>query len=183
MAEAAPRQLLVDVKDILDELADTVDVDVEFPLDPIELGAVTFVPIRPAHVKASVTYTGSGQVVAHGNVTVDVTTQCSRCLVDFVMTVAGDVEGFYVRPGHDAEIPEEQEVEYIHDNLIDLLAAIRSSIILDLPFAPLHDETCPGICASCGADLVDGPCGCEPGLDDSPFAALKDLIQEPDDTP
>lgn len=180
MAEAAP-QLLVDVKDILDELADSVGIDVEFPLEPLVLGTETFVPVSPAHVDVTVTYTGTGQIVAHGRVDVDVKTQCSRCLKDFTMTADGDVEGFYVGPGHDDEIPEEQEVEYIRDRAIDLLPAIRAALILELPFAPLDDESCPGICPSCGADLTAEPCGCEPTRSDSPFAALKDLVRDSGD--
>jgi len=181
VAEAAPQQLLVDVKDILDELAESVSVDAEFVLEPLVLGTETFTPVGPAHVDVTVTYTGTGQVISHGQVDVEVSTQCSRCLKDFTMIAHGDVEGFYVRPGHDDEIPEEQEVEYIHDRAIDVLPAVRSALILDLPFAPLHDESCPGICASCGADLTAGPCGCEPDRSDSPFAALKDLVREPED--
>ncbi len=181
MADAIPRELLIDVKEILDELADSIDVDTEFPLEPLVLGTETFVPSRPAHVCVTVTYTGSGQLVAHGRVDVDVTTQCSRCLKDFTMNTGGDVEGFYVRPGHDDEIPEEQDVEYIRDREIDLLPAIRAALILELPFAPLHDDTCPGICPTCGADLTSGPCGCKPDRSHSPFAALKDLVPEPGD--
>jgi uncharacterized protein len=178
VAEVTPQQLLIDVKDILDELAETIGVDTEFPLEPLVLGTETFVPVRDAHVDVTVTYTGTGQVVAHGHVDVDVTTQCSRCLKDFTFTTSGDVEGFYVRPGHDEEIPEEQEVEYIHDRSIDVLPAVRSALILELPFAPLHDDACAGICATCGADLTDGTCDCEPDRPDSPFAALKDLVSE-----
>ncbi|KAF0208070.1 MAG: hypothetical protein FD171_1227 [Actinobacteria bacterium] len=182
MAEVLPQQFLVDIKSILDELADSVVVDVEFPLEPLVIGTESFVPVSRARVEVTVTYTGTGQVVALGRVEVDVSTHCSRCLTEFTMTASGDVEGFYVKPGHDDEIPEEQEVEFITDRSIDILPAIRSALILELPFAPLHDESCPGICLTCGADLADGACDCEPVRADSPFAALQGLVAESDDT-
>jgi len=181
VAEKAPKQLLIDVKDILDELAESLHVVTELVLAPLVLGTETFAPVGPARVDVTVTYTGTGQVIAHGQVDIEVRALCSRCLEEFTMIAHGDVEGFYVRPGQDDEIPEEQEIEYIHDRAIDILPAIRSALILDLPFAPLHDESCPGICPSCGADLTAGPCGCEPARADSPFAALKDLVREPED--
>ena len=181
VAEVAPQQLLVDVKEILDELADSVGVDADFPLEPLVLGTETFAPVGPARVDVTVTYTGTGQVIAHGRVEVEVSTACSRCLQDFTFIAGGDVEGFYVLPGHDDEIPEEQEVEYIHDRAVDLLPAVRSALILDLPFAPLHDESCAGICATCGADLTGGSCGCAPVRAESPFSALQDLMTESGD--
>ncbi len=178
MAEAAPTELKVDVATILDELADTIDVELEVPLAPITLGQEAFTPVAPALVDVALTYAGSG-IVAHGTVTVDVQAECSRCLTEFVMTAAGDVEAFYVRPGVESEIPEEQEAEPITGRDIDLLPALRAALALSLPFAPLHDPDCQGICFMCGADLSAGPCGCEPDRSSSPFAVLKDIVKEP----
>jgi len=65
---------------------------------------------------------------------------------------------------------------------VDIMDAVLSVLTLELPFAPVHDEQCKGICATCGADLNEGPCGCEPVLRDSPFAALKGLLSEGEDS-
>ncbi|MCE5191653.1 MAG: DUF177 domain-containing protein [Actinomycetia bacterium] len=178
MAEATPHALTIDVATILDERADTIGVELDVPLEPITLGAECFVPVSDAHVDALLTYAGSG-IVASGTITADFKAQCSRCLADFVMTATGDIEGFYVRPGTEAEIPEEQEVELITGREIDLLPALRAALVLALPFAPVHDVDCPGICPTCGADLSQGPCACEPDVSSSPFGALKDLVIEP----
>ncbi len=179
MAEATPNELKVDVAAIIDELADTIDVELAFPLAPILLGTEEFAPVAPADVDVTLTYAGTG-LVASGTVTVDVRATCSRCLKEFVMSATGDVEGFYVRPGVVAEIPEEQEAETITGRDIDLLPALRAALVLALPFAPLHDPDCPGICTNCGVDLSAGSCSCEPDLSLSPFAALKDMIGDPD---
>lgn len=180
MAEATPDALKIDVAAIADELADTIDVELEVPLEPIALGTERFVPVSHAHVDALLTYAGSG-IVASGTITGDFMAQCSRCLADFVMTATGDIEGFYVRPGTESEIPEEQEAELITGREIDLLPALRAALVLALPFAPVHDVDCPGICPACGADLTQGPCACEPEVSSSPFAVLKDLVIEPRD--
>jgi uncharacterized protein len=53
--------------------------------------------------------------------------------------------------------------------------------VLEAPFAPLHDEECAGICPECGADLNQGPCGCETAVrGPHPFAALEGLLEGTD---
>ena len=54
-----------------------------------------------------------------------------------------------------------------------------SALVLEAPFAPLHDDDCAGICPECGADLNTEPCDCASKPDpDNPFAALGDLLDE-----
>ena len=48
-------------------------------------------------------------------------------------------------------------------------------ISLALPVKPLCQEDCAGLCAHCGANLAQGPCGCEQAVEDSPFAVLAAL--------
>ena len=57
-----------------------------------------------------------------------------------------------------------------------------AALVLEAPFAPVHDDECAGLCYTCGADLNEGGCGCEHGVsDDHPFAALGSLFE--DETP
>ena len=180
MGEPTPRELKVDVAAIEEELADTIDVELEFPLEPVVLGSETFTPVAPAVVDVLLTYTGTG-IVASGTVTAEFDAECSRCLEPFVLKAIGDVEGFYIRHGIEAEIPDKQDAERIVGREIDLLPALRAALVLALPFAPLHTPDCAGICGICGADLANGPCSCEPDRSASPFAALKDIVIEQDD--
>jgi uncharacterized protein len=85
-----------------------------------------------------------------------------------------------VRPGDDQGLPEEQEIEYIDaENHVDVLPAVMAALVLEAPFAPLHDEECAGICPACGADLNNGPCACAQNSgNDNPFAALQGLLQD-----
>lgn len=175
MGEAPPRNLRIDVSDILDNLADSVDAELDVALEPLVVGSEGFEPLSPAHVSATLTYAGTA-IVATGTTDVEVQAVCSRCLREFPFRVSGSIEGFYVRHGSEDELPEDQEFEFIEERAVDLLPAIRSALVLELPFAPVHAEDCPGICPVCGKDLSDGPCGCEPDVSDSPFARLKELL-------
>jgi len=166
---------VIDVRSILEDLGATLSLDSDLDLSEVCLGTETFVPLRPAHLLAEVTNSGAG-IVLRGTIDVEFGATCSRCLRDFPLQLTAPIEGFYVLPGHDDEIPEEQEVSYIREGSIDIMEQIQESLALELPFAPLHAADCPGICPQCGADRAEGPCGCGPDVSKSPFAALKDLL-------
>ncbi len=172
---SATAQYLVDVRPIVEDLGETIVLRGDVDLPTLVLGAEEFRPLEPAHLDLTLTNTGAG-IVARGTVSALVEATCSRCLKQFPLPVTAQVEGFYVQHGSEGEIPEEQEYGYVSDGDVDLMEQILAALALELPFAPLHAEDCPGICPSCGADLTEGPCGCEPDYPDSPFAALKDLL-------
>ncbi|MBI5231780.1 MAG: DUF177 domain-containing protein [Coriobacteriales bacterium] len=168
----------VDVTSILEEHGASVEADAPFPLESYQVGEDHYTLTEPASVDATITNTGAG-LVATGDVTARVSASCSRCLCEFPLEVRADIEGFYVLPGQDVDLPEEQEVEFIdEDGVIDLAPALRAAIVLETPYAPLHDPECAGICASCGADLNVGECECTPmeETEDHPFAKLKELL-------
>lgn len=172
----------VDISEILDDLGASVEASDELPVDPIVVGDETFLPTEPPHFEVTLTNTGTA-IVAMGSVTAAVTATCARCLCEFPTVIEGDVEGFYIHPGAESDVPEEQEIEYIaSDGTVDIMPAIQAAIVLEAPFAPVHDEECAGLCPECGADLNEGPCGCESKpASDSPFAVLGGLELDEED--
>lgn len=171
------RPYRVDVSSILEDLGASEEVDTDFSLDDFAVGDERFTLLRPAAVGVTLTNTGSG-VVAIGTVTAQTEAECSRCLEPFELTVQGSVEGFYVQPGHEADIPEDQEVEPIlPDGSVDLAPALLAALTVEAPFAPVHDASCAGLCPTCGRNLNVESCECHATLPEShPFADLKQLL-------
>lgn len=170
--------LKVDATEILHDLGASIVVDQEFDLEPMEFAGETYVPARPAHAMVTVTNGGDG-VVAYGTVDAAFAAECSRCLKPFTLELTGEVEGFYTTPEKAEELPEDQEWEPLGEGVIDLSHAIESAVRIELPFAPLHDEQCEGICPTCGCDLNEGECDCDtetpkPG----PFEALAGMFDD-----
>ncbi len=165
----------IDVGPILDVHGVPIEIDASVEMPTITVGSEEFAPTGPAHLHVSLINTGAG-IVASGTVDAGFTAVCSRCLVEFPLCVRGTVEGFFVDSAHDEALPEEQETGPILDGTVDLMDALVSSIVLELPYAPLHDPDCQGICVTCGADLTDSSCGCSAAEPESPFAVLKDLL-------
>jgi DUF177 domain-containing protein len=91
---------------------------------------------------------------------------CRRCLrpVDGLLKV--DVQELFESTPRDGE-----SYPLGHDR-VDLEPLARESLILDLPLVPLCREDCRGLCATCGADLNEGDCGCLPAAADVRWAAL-----------
>lgn len=170
--------ITVDVAPILSDLGASVDVDRTWDLPSFTVGDEHYVLREPARVSARLTNTGTG-VVATGTVAADVTAVCARCLCDFEMRLAGEIEGLFV-PAEDLDAaPDDEEAAPIGgDGTIDLAESVLSALVVEAPFAPLHDAECAGICPECGADLNEAPCGCEhePVEAEHPFAGLAELL-------
>lgn len=178
MADTVPTGILLDVTDILHATAESVHKELDVPFDAIDVGPSEFVPEGPVHVDVTLTFVGTA-VLAEGSVDATVRTTCVRCLGDLDLPVHGTIEGFYVPHGTEDELPEEQEYEFIEGTTIDVLPAVRSALIVEFPFAPVHASDCSAPCPRCGQPPE--ACTCDDAPVDSPFAALKDILHTEDD--
>lgn len=170
---------LVDVSEILHDLAVQVELSGPVELGEIQAGDRTFLPTGPATLHGAVINAGDG-VVLTGEVRASLSAECSRCLEPFVLEITGTLEGLYTTPEKATELPEGQEWEPVGTGVIDLAPAIEAAVRIELPFAPLHDPECLGICPECGCDRNVEACECGAGEElPGPFDALKSLF--PDD--
>lgn len=176
------QQVRVDVSSTLEDLGASAAVEGEFSLDHLAVGDEVFHLVEPASYSVELQNTGTG-IVASGTVSALTSATCSRCLEPFELEIDAQVEGFYVQPGHEDEIPEEQEIEPVFaDGTIDLAPALQAALTLEAPFAPVHDEECAGLCPVCGCNLNEEQCTCHIDLEAAgPFAGLRDLVPGEDD--
>jgi uncharacterized protein len=170
----------VEIRSILESLSASRNVSGSLAAPPVELGEQTYRFEGTIDFTVTLTNAGAG-VVASGSAKARVLTSCVRCLCDMCLDIETQVEGFYVRPGDEADLPEEQESELIADDwTVDLEPAVRASVVVELPFAPVHDPDCKGICPVCGEDRNATSCACAPEAVASPFDVLTDLELEED---
>jgi uncharacterized protein len=98
---------------------------------------------------------------ARGSLIVGVDLQCVRCLTP--VTKALDVEldeRFQLPPIEASEVSQVFPID--DDSSIDLGPVLRELVILATPMHVLCQADCAGLCASCGKDLNQGPCDCQP---------------------
>lgn len=76
-----------------------------------------------------------------------------------------------------AEQEEDDDVIQVGpERTLDLDELLRSDILLELPYKYLCSEECKGLCASCGKNLNEGPCGCNLHQVDPRLEVLRKLI-------
>ncbi len=111
-------------------------------------------------------------VLASGLARVTLAGECARCLdlIDDELEV--QLQELYVYPESDAE---EDEASRLDGELLDLEPVLRDSVVLALPFQPVCEQDCPGLCVECGARLSDDPGHAHDESVDPRWAALSGL--------
>ena len=108
--------------------------------------------------------------------------QCARCLADLRINTEADVAELFTDPsrvdewvvGAAAQDVIEEGYE-ITDGSIDLDMLVRDAVALALPYQPLCDPTCRGLCPLCGSNRNEVECACVQPEADSRWAALEAL--------
>jgi uncharacterized protein len=113
-----------------------------------------------------------------GSVTARAVGECARCLDEVTLDLVAPVQALFVFPDATVEASEDEEDVHDFDGVnIDLEDVIRDAVVLLLPFAPLCDPDCPGLCSQCGARLADDP-DHHHDVVDPRWAALERLTDE-----
>lgn len=106
---------------------------------------------------------------------------CSRCLEAFSSPLQSDFELALHHNTHAAETKtalsddsDEVDVVYFSEQALPLLSYIEEQFFLTLPFKPLCEENCKGLCPSCGINKNKETCQCAPNVGFNPFSKLKD---------
>lgn len=111
-------------------------------------------------------------VLASGLASVRLAGHCARCLDPIEAALEVPLQELYVYPESDAE---EDEAGRLHGELLDLEPVLRDSVVLALPFQPVCEQDCLGLCVDCGARLSDDPAHTHDENVDPRWAALSGL--------
>lgn len=105
--------------------------------------------------------------------------ECVRCLEPILDNVEIPFQELYIYPDH-AVPDEDDDVSMLEDDLLDLEPLLRDAVVLALPFQPLCEDDCPGLCTECGARLADDPDHTHEAAIDPRWAGLTALQQDED---
>jgi uncharacterized protein len=120
-------------------------------------------------------------VRVNGRVATGVRLSCSRCLKNFVTGLLAEFTVFYSKF---SKVPLDEDVSLSDEDLIsaeydgdeiDFAREIEEQVLMEIPYKPLCDDGCKGLCATCGADLNSGDCGCGSSGAGFKFSALKNF--------
>jgi uncharacterized protein len=123
-------------------------------------------------------------VLVTATVTGPLVGECARCLEPFASSITVRLQELFVRAAEVAEADEaDAEDSYRLDGsgLLDLEAALRDAVVLELPLVPLCEQGCQGLCVECGIRLADAEPGHSHEQRGAMWAALKDFrADQPD---
>lgn len=109
--------------------------------------------------------------------------ECVRCLEPIEDEFLVDLQEMYVYDDNRRDQSDEDlddEVSTLEDDLLDLEPLLRDAVVLALPFQPLCQDDCPGLCTECGARLADDPDHGHEAAIDPRWVGLTALQQDED---
>ena len=136
-------------------------------------GAPVELDLRLEAVMEGVLVTGTALAVLDG--------ECARCLEPISDEIEARFQELFVYAEHQTPHDEDDEVSKLEDDLVDLEPLLRDAVVLALPFQPLCEDDCPGLCTECGARLADDPDHAHEEPIDPRWAGLTALTQDQQD--
>jgi uncharacterized protein len=169
----------VDVSDLLHAIGAEKRLSITGQIPFIEKGGERISFKSPISMDLRLTNIG-GQIRAKGKLEADIQLSCGRCLKEYQEHIATDVEEIYRKPGEfqreDMRGFEDEQVYLILKESIDLQPMAEAACILAVPFKPLCETECKGLCPVCGEDLNVKPHEHEKEIDER-LSPLKKLIE------
>ena len=120
-------------------------------------------------------------ILIAGKVETTLRSHCVRCLKEFSYPLSTTFE-LTLHPLKEAPAAEETELgseemetSFFEGGEIHLSEIACEQIFLEIPYQPLCEEGCKGLCPSCGQDLNLSSCGCVKQELTTGFSDLKKL--------
>ena len=102
-------------------------------------------------------------VLVTGSATAELAGECARCLAPIQDDILVRFQELFTYDdqhggsGRDHDPDLDDEASRLEDDLLDLEPLLRDAVVLALPFQPLCEEDCPGLCVECGVRLAEDP--------------------------
>ena len=96
---------------------------------------------------------------------------CDRCLAENETPVSVELDLLVEQESSGADEDEREldeddlSILRVEGDVLDTEDLVVEQLQLNIPMKPLCRPDCQGLCASCGKDLNEGPCGCTPPTD------------------
>jgi uncharacterized protein len=157
------------------EVSRTVPAPADLGIEVLRVpeGAPVELDLRTEAVMEGVLVTGTARAALEG--------ECVRCLEPISDEIEVRFQELFVYDDREVDPDEELEVSKLQDDLVDLEPLLRDAVVLALPFQPLCEDDCPGLCAECGARLADDPDHSHGEPVDPRWAALATLTEPEQD--
>lgn len=108
----------------------------------VPAGSLIYLDFRMESVIEGVLVSGVADVTLAG--------ECARCLAPISYDDQIDIQELFLFPGKE---DDDEDAYRIEDDALNLEPVIRDQVVLALPYSPLCQEDCAGLCLDCGTNL------------------------------
>jgi uncharacterized protein len=158
------------------EVSRTVPAPADLGIEVLRVpeGAPVDLDLRLEAVMEGVLVTGTARAALDG--------ECARCLEPISDDIEVTFQELFMYDDVRGQDPSDEDdgVSKLEDDLLDLEPLLRDAVVLALPFQPLCEDDCPGLCAECGARLADDPDHAHEAPIDPRWTALTQLEPHPE---
>lgn len=146
-----PSPYSIQVLDLIRRPGDHREVVLDVPA-PERMGTVVIgVEVgEPVHIDARLESLHEGILVS-ADVDTVAKGECVRCLIDVEQPIKVEFQELFA---YDSDEAFDHQVI---DDRVDLEPAVRDAVVLALPFQPVCQPDCLGLCPTCGVRLLDEP--------------------------
>ena len=116
----------------------------------------------------------AGALMLEGSADTTLELVCDRCLKPFRQELRLPVSTLLAETLEDEE---NDEIVLLEDGAVDLDEVFTTALVLSMDSKHVCYQDCKGLCATCGANLNEGPCGCRKEIDPR-LAALAQLLDK-----
>jgi uncharacterized protein len=126
-------------------------------------GSVLGGPVRLMHTNAG--------ILVNGRLQAQITVACARCLEPVIVPLIVTMEEVFtptidILTGKSVTPEEEDQALWIDEHhILDLSEVTRQGVLLAVPMSTVCREDCRGLCPTCGQNLNQTQCACEPDPD------------------
>lgn len=130
----------------------------------------------PVHVDLHAVHEG-GAAKVNGTLTMDLELSCSRCLSHVKQTIELPFREVFTQK-LDEDADDNEDIHLVTEDKIDLEPYVVENVVVGLPYIPLCDEACKGLCPVCGGNRNLHDCGCKQDTTDPRLAGLADFFNK-----
>ena len=157
-------------------------VEISLEAEPAQFNAVHADIRQVRSLKVDLTIQKSKEeYFCQGRVSAEVVLECARCLSEYSIELAEDVDFIIRSEGTDQEgiIDDEDYAYFINNDMdVDLTDIVKQAVHLALPMKPLCRGDCLGLCSQCGTNLNEASCNCKKEKIDPRWEGLNKLREQ-----
>jgi uncharacterized protein len=131
----------------------------------------------PVHADLHVRYE-DGLAKVNGTLTLDLELSCSRCLSHTNQTIELPFEEVFMQKPEEEDPDLDEDIHLMVGDKVELEPYVIENVVVGLPYIPLCDEACKGLCPVCGENRNQHDCGCKQEKIDPRLAGLADFFNK-----